>query len=66
MCTFPLQAEALRAQIGQAERECRALEGTLRRLLGANSDWHYQARCGGRSDAAAVEVFIGAAALFRA
>lgn len=50
-CTFTCssmlsiqQAEALRSQIAQAERECRALEGTLRRLLGANSDWHFQAR----------------------
>lgn len=40
----PLQAEALKAQIAQAERECGALEATLRRLVGTNSDMHYHAR----------------------
>jgi hypothetical protein len=35
-----VQAEGLRAQLAQAERECRALEATLRRLVGANSDMH--------------------------
>ncbi|PRW50762.1 flagella associated isoform B [Chlorella sorokiniana] len=44
------QVEALRGQIFQAERECRALEGTLRRLLGSNSDWSFQARHAGAHD----------------
>ncbi|EFN56849.1 hypothetical protein CHLNCDRAFT_144442 [Chlorella variabilis] len=40
-------AEALKAQIAQAERECGALEATLRRLVGTNSDMHYHARHNG-------------------
>ena len=42
-----VQAEGLRAQVAQAEQQCRALEATLRRLVGANSDMHSHFKCGG-------------------
>ena len=41
-----LQAEALRGKLAQTERECRALEATLRKLAGTNSDMHRAVRCG--------------------
>lgn len=43
-----MQAEELRKRIAQAEKECRALEGTLRRLVGTNSEMYWHARWAGR------------------
>ncbi|KAL4443384.1 hypothetical protein ABPG75_011121 [Micractinium tetrahymenae] len=44
------QAEELRKRIAQTEKECRALEGTLRRLVGTNSEMHWHARNAGAQD----------------
>lgn len=43
-----MQAEELRTRIAQAEKECRALEGTLRWLVGTNSEMHWHARWEGQ------------------
>ena len=42
-----LQSEALRGDIAQRERECRALEAALRRLLVANADMSRHFRSAG-------------------